>query len=194
MLGRLGKKIRHLRRTFSRSEWAAENLRLREDARLPPDPHTPGVIIIQINGLGYDRLLQAIDKRKLPFLQRLIQRENFVLRKFYSGLPSTTAAVQAELFYGVRGAIPSFEYYDREIQKKRAMFTPYAADAVAERLASTARGLLAGGSSYANIFTGGAREAPFCIQPMKMQSLFDGIRPRKRAWFVLINVEKIIRG
>jgi len=193
VLGRLGKRIRRLRRIFSRSEWAAENLRLRKHGELHADPHTPGVIVIQIDGLGYDRLLQAIDKRKLPFLQRLIQRDNFILRKFYSGLPSTTPAVQAELFYGIKSAVPSFEYYDRETQKKRAMFTPEAADAVANRLDSTARGLLAGGSSYSNIFAGGAREAPFCIQSMKLQSLFAGIQPGKIAWFVLVNVEKIIR-
>ncbi|MDT8335372.1 MAG: hypothetical protein RQ753_06720 [Desulfurivibrionaceae bacterium] len=62
--------------------------------------HAPGALLIQIDGLGYDRLLAAIDKNRLPFLQRMIQREHFVLRKFYSGLPSATPAVQAELFFG----------------------------------------------------------------------------------------------
>lgn len=193
MLSSLGKNIRRLRHIFSRSEWAAKYLRLQEYERPHPHEHAPGVIVIQIDGLGYDRLLQAIDRRKMPFLQRLIQRDNFVLRKFYSGLPSTTPAVQAELFYGIKSAVPSFQYYDREIEKKRTMFDAEDADAVAHKLDSTAEGLLAGGSSYSNIFAGGAREAPFCIQSMKLQSLFDGIRPRKIAWFILINLEKIIR-
>ncbi len=44
--------------------------------------------MIQIDGLGHDQLLKAIEKRRLPFLQRLIQQDHFVLRRFYSGLPS----------------------------------------------------------------------------------------------------------
>ncbi|MEX2606328.1 MAG: glycogen/starch synthase [Kiritimatiellia bacterium] len=33
---------------------------------------------------------------------------------FYSGIPSTTPAVQAEIFYGQRTAVPAFHFLQRE--------------------------------------------------------------------------------
>lgn len=193
MLSRLGKKIGALRRRLSRSEWTVHNLKLRHNEERADDEHAPAVLMIQIDGLGYDKLLHAIDKKKLPFLQRLVQRDNFVLRPFYSGLPSATPAVQAELFYGVSSAVPAFKYYDRRDRREKAMFEAEVADDLAHKFEKEHDGLLAGGSSYCNIFGGGAEEVHFCIQSMKLKSIFNGIRPRKIVWFVLINLEKIVR-
>lgn len=149
--------------------------------------------MIQIDGLSYTHFLDAIDKKKLPFLQMLIQREPFVLRQFYSGLPSATPAVQAELFYGVKSAIPAFKYYDRRAAQEWTMYNSEAADTIASKLSKEHTGLLEGGSSYSNIFSGGAAEAPFCIQSMKLDSIFKGIKLRRIFWFILINLEKVFR-
>ena len=193
MLGRLGKKLYRLRRFFSRSEWAARHLRPREYPGEDHAVHSPGVLLIQIDGLGYDRLLEAIDKNLLPFLQRLIQRDHFVLRKFYTGMPSATPAVQAELFFGVRSAVPAFKYYDRTASRERVMFDAEDVDRLAEELEKEGAGLLAGGSSYSNIFAGGAEEARFCIQSMQLDSMFRDIKLRKLVWFFISNFDKICR-
>lgn len=193
MLSRLGRKIRTLRRRFSRSEWTVRNLQLRQYEKGAEDEHAPAILLIQIDGLGYDQLLRAMDKKKLPFLQRLVQRDNFILRPFYSGLPSATPAVQAELFYGVKSAVPAFKYYDRNDGKEKALFEAEVADDLARQLEKEHEGLLTGGSSYSNIFGGGAEEVHFCIQSMKLRSIFHGIKLRKIGWFLLINLEKIIR-
>ncbi|MFO7604846.1 MAG: endonuclease/exonuclease/phosphatase family protein [Desulfurivibrionaceae bacterium] len=193
MLSRLGSKIHRFRRFLSRSEWAARHLRKRKCGGDEHAVHSPGVLIIQIDGLGYDRLLAAIDKKRLPFLQRLIQQEHFVLRKFYSGLPSATPAVQAELFFGVRTAVPAFKYFNREERREKVMFDAAAVEELAGELEKKHEGLLAGGSSYANIFAGGAEEARFCIQSMTLDSIFRDIKLRKLAWFFLGNLDKIGR-
>jgi endonuclease/exonuclease/phosphatase family metal-dependent hydrolase len=149
--------------------------------------------MIQIDGLGYNQFLRAIEKKKLPFLQRMIQRDHFVLRKFYSGLPSTTPAVQAELFFGVKSAVPAFHYYDREDGQEKILLDADVADALAQNLEENHRGLLSGGSSYSNIFSGGAEEASFCIQSMKLESIFHSIKIRNTILFFVLNLEKIAR-
>ena len=139
-------------------------------------------------------MLRAIDHRRLPFLQRLIQKDHFVLRPFYSGLPSATPAVQAELFYGVKGAVPSFSYYDRKREEEKVMFDAADVDELAaELICQDEPELLSGGSSYSNIFAGGAGEAPFCIQSMQMKSVYDGMRFKRIVLFPLIHSVEILR-
>ena len=95
-----------------------------------------------------------------------------MLRPFYSGLPSATPAVQAELFYGVKGAVPSFSYFDRQREEEKVMFDAADVDELAAELAGQDEPeLLSSGSSYSNIFARGNNEAPFCIQSMQMKSI-----------------------
>jgi len=149
--------------------------------------------MIQIDGLGHDQLLQAIEKNRLPFLQRMIQQDHFVLRKFYSGLPSATPAVQAEIFYGVKSCIPAFNYYDRDAGREKVLFDADAADKLARQLEKESTGLLKGGSSYSNIFAGGAGEASYCIESMKLGSIFRNIKLRNSALFFVANISKLVR-
>jgi len=192
VLSRLGKKIQHLRNRLSRSEWLAKKLRQKADDKQAEDEHRPGILLIQIDGLGHDMLLRGFEKKRLPFLQRLIQQDNFVLRPLYSGLPSATPAVQAELFYGIKGAVPAFQYYDRHDQKEKAMYDAEAVDELAAQFEHGRRGLLRGGSSYSNIYDGGAKEAFYCIQTMKLSSVFDGISLRNTLLLLLVYLNRII--
>lgn len=182
-----------MRNALSRSEWAVRHLRKKPHESADNVAHQPGVLMIQIDGLGYDQLLRAFEKKKLPFLQRLIQRDHYVLRKFYSGLPSTTAAVQAELFYGVKSGLPAVKYYDRLERREVNMLDAEDVDALAARLERHRQGLLQGGTSYSNIYSGGAEEALFCIQTMKLQSIFRGVQLRKILLFFVLYFSKILR-
>jgi endonuclease/exonuclease/phosphatase family metal-dependent hydrolase len=193
LLSRLGKKIQHFRHKFSRSEWVARRIREPEQAASDYGVQTAGILMIQIDGLGHDQLLKAIDKKRIPFLQRLIQKDHFVLRKFYSGLPSATPAVQAEIFYGVKSSIPAFHYYDRKKSRERVLFDADAADTLARQLEKDHKGLLVGGSSYSNIYGGGAGEASYCIQSMKLKSIFSSITLRNTALFFIANAGKLFR-
>ena len=160
---------RRLRRAFDRSEW------LRRLLRLPAtETWGPGVLLIQLDGLSYDQLKRAITHGRMPFLGRLLKRENYELTSFYPGLPATTPAVQGELYYGVRCAVPSFGFLDRKQKKFRIMFDWEAVNEVEEGLAAGGEEpLLAGGSSWVNVYTGGAapENCHFCaasLSPKKM--------------------------
>ena len=107
MIGRIETFLRRVRRGFSRSEWLARVL------RLPPSRDTetaPGLVMIQIDGLSERELERALERGEMPFLRWLIQREHYRLHRQYAGVPATTAAVQGELFYGVKGAVPGFSF------------------------------------------------------------------------------------
>src|SRR6478752_7494658 len=93
-----------------------------------------------------------------------MRREGYKMHNFYPGVPSTTAAVQAELFYGVRAAVPAFSFYDRLKREHGVMCSPDWAKNAEAACAAQATGLLEGGSSWSNIYTGGAtqEESHFC--------------------------------
>src|SRR4051812_27301692 len=103
-----------LRRRFSRSEWAVRNLGLPASSGMAEEP---GLLLIQIDGLAYSQLERAMHRGFMPFLRRLRRRDTYGLHHFYPGLPSTTPAVQAELYYGVRAGVPAFTFYDRAKKK-----------------------------------------------------------------------------
>jgi len=143
--------------------------------------------MIQIDGLSYRQLQWALEKKRLPFLSRLLRQDHLVLKEFYSGIPSATP------FFGEKGVVPAFMYYDRAAQQEKTMFDAQAVDDLARTLENRTDCLLRGGSSYANIYSGGADEAPFCIQSMKLRSIFRDFKLRTILWFIAANLGKIAR-
>jgi endonuclease/exonuclease/phosphatase family metal-dependent hydrolase len=161
MIARVTHFFRRLRRAMSRSEGAIRLLGLPVSEGTATEP---GLVLIQIDGLSRKQLEAALARGRLPFLRRLQRREHYRLRTFYSGIPSTTPAVQGELYYGVRCAVPAFSFCDPVTQEKVLMFHPDCAKRIEAGLQKHCEGLLHGGSSWFNIYTGGAasEETHFC--------------------------------
>ncbi len=161
MFAKLEATLHRWRHRLSRSEWAIRHL------GLTPSEGTseaPGLLLIQIDGFGRGQLERALQAGRMPFLDRLRRREGYGLHTFYPGLPTTTPAVQAELYYGVRSAVPAFSFVDRVTKKLGRMWDPEWAKAREAACAREVEGLLTGGSSWSNIYTGGAGqwESHFC--------------------------------
>lgn len=148
-----------LSRLLSPGEWTARLLGL---SRSQGSSSKPGLVLIQIDGFSKSTLETALNRNEMPFLKHLIENEKYRLHSYYSGLPSTTPSIQGELFYGVKQCVPSFFFYDKETKKVFRMFDGEAAREIEKRLEKMGPGLLAGGGSYSNVFTGGAQEAHFC--------------------------------
>lgn len=134
----------------------------------------PGLVLVQIDGLSRTHLERAMRNRKLPFLRQLLARRNYSLATFYSGLPSTTPAVQGELLYGKRGIVPAFGFYRRADKKRYKMIDPIIAQTIQNQLHSVGEGLVKGGSSYSNIFDGGAAESHFCSASFQLDRILVG--------------------
>ena len=159
MIARLEVLVRRIGRFFGRSEWL---VRLLELPRSEGTATAPGLVMIQIDGLSHTQIEKAL-KDRMPFLRRLLQREHYRLQRLYSGVPSTTPAVQAELFYGVKNAVPAFSFYHPPSERVVRMYEPSAVAAIGPTVeAKGGQPLLAGGSAYADVYEGGADEAHFC--------------------------------
>ncbi|MFP4417185.1 MAG: endonuclease/exonuclease/phosphatase family protein [Chitinispirillaceae bacterium] len=152
--------LRHIRRFFSRSEWAVKLLSL---SRSRKHASTPGLILIQIDGLSRTQFEKALSEKRMPFVQSLMEKQDYLLLSHYSGVPSTTPAVQAELLYGCKLAVPAFAFRDHHRKDSGTMLMPHFAERIEERLEARQEGLLRDGSSYGNIYRGGAAESNFCV-------------------------------
>jgi len=153
----------------------------------------PGMIVLQIDGLSHRQFRRALAEGRLPFLKSLIDKQKFVAKPFYSGMPSATPAVQAELFHGVKTAVPSFHYVHRATGRQCVMYEAECAEEVVARLAGQGEPLLRDGTAYSDIFSGGAPETHFCIEGLSPQSLFREFRRRRLLLLALIHLGKLLR-
>ena len=133
---------RVLRRWFNGATWSARVLGLSHFAA--DDEH--GLVLVQIDGLSKRSLEKALAKN-MPTLRRFIGREGYQLHDVYSGLPSTTPAAQAELFYGARTAVPAFVFVDRATGQAVKMISSDVAAKVEKQISLQGRGLLTEGSA-----------------------------------------------
>jgi endonuclease/exonuclease/phosphatase family metal-dependent hydrolase len=192
MISKVEGFLRSVRRLFSRSEWAIRLLRL---SKLEKPTGEPGLVLIQIDGLSLTQFNRAVKNGRVPFLNSLLSKERYVLHSFYSGLPSNTPAVQGELFYGIKGCIPAFSYMDRKLGRAVKMLDPHYVEQFEPRLKEAAGpGLLADGSAYSNIYTGGAKEAHFCWAKLGWGGVLHATNPIVFPFLILLYIDIFVRA
>ena len=181
-----------LRRRLSRNEWAVRHLGL---PACEGTSEEPGLLLIQIDGLPRRQLEAAMAAGRMPFLRRLRVHGRYPLHTFYSGLPSTTPAVQGELYYGIKTGVPAFSFLDRERGEMGMLFDPELARRIEEKFASHGEGLLKGGSSWSNIFSGGAppAESNFCVAHTGFGDVWRSGRILNVLFFILLQLPAMIR-
>lgn len=183
---------RKFRKVFSRSEWMVKLLGL---PKLPPQGDaTPGLVMIQIDGLSHTELQRALREGEMPFVSKLIKREDYVVRKMYSGLPSNTPSMQGELFYGVPCAVPAFGFLHKDCTRICRMLQSDTAKEIEAGLAEKGEPLLKDGSAYSDIYTGGAREPRWCAASMGWGTSTKSPGPFMIALLALINFWGFIRA
>lgn len=192
MIQRIETFFRRLRRWVSRSEWGIRILDLpRPGSRVSAQT---GLVLVQIDGLGRKEFEAALESGRMPFLKKLLEKEFYQAHSFYSGLPSSTPAVQGELFYGIRSAVPAFQFIDHQSGEVRVMFDQTTSLEIEKRLAEKSEGLLEGGSSYSNIYTGGAEEAHFCASSMGWDKLLHSkFNLARRTLIAILNFPSLLR-
>src|SRR5210317_2304148 len=106
-----------------------------------------GLVGIQIDGLAFPYLQQALDRGYLPHLERYLRRGHKLV-EYSAGLPSTTPAAQSTFFYGSDHAIPAFRWFNKETGQVISCNDPDHVQSFREEFFGGQRGLLAGGASY----------------------------------------------
>jgi len=137
-----------------------------------PDERPPGLLVVQLDGVGAPVLAQAADAGLVPTMSRWLSSGSHRLGSWWAQAPSTTPASQAGLLHGAADAICSFRWWDREVG--RLVVTNHPDDAaLVERRMSDGRGLLAdGGAAVATMFSGDAER-----QHLVMSQARRGIGP-----------------
>jgi hypothetical protein len=182
--------LRTSRRWVSRSEWLIRLLRL---TKARAHACEPGLVLIQIDGLSRRQLERAMRKGNMPFLTELRRKHRYQVHSLYSGLPSSTPAMTAEFLYGVKCAVPAFSFYNRSNGAVYRMFEPRAAEELDKQLRTQGQPLLAGGSAYAAIYTGGAEETHFCASILGLDNLFKASYPLRMFLIVLLSIYSWVR-
>jgi len=119
----------------------------------------PGVVFVQIDGLGHDVLRRAVRDGDAPTLAAWLAGGSHRLVAWETDWSSQTSASQCALLHGSNEDIPAFRWYEKV--SGRLMVSNRRGDAAEiERRHSDGRGLLhADGTSRGNLFTGDAAAA-----------------------------------
>jgi hypothetical protein len=148
-----------------------------------PDGHRRGFVIVQIDGLAYDYLVEAMARGHTPRLCRLLSRGHYRLGRWRCGLPSTTPAVQAGLMFGDAFDIPGFRWYEKDRGESIVCKLPKAAHTLQARVAATGPGILRGGSSYVSLLDGDARLSLLTLGSLGGGHFYENV---KGAGFLLL--------
>ncbi|MFL5726140.1 MAG: phage holin family protein [Chloroflexota bacterium] len=128
-------------------------------ARRRPDvihSTTPGLVIIQIDGLAHEIVAHRIRAGYVPFMASWIRSGEMALDKWIALLPSQTSASQAGILHGNNSFIPAFRWWDKERQRMLVSNHPADAAEIVQR-ASNGEGLLSNdGASVSNLVSGDA--------------------------------------
>ena len=135
-----------------------------------------GFIAIQIDGLSHSHLEAAIEMGYAPHLRRMLRRGESVLHPWRCGLPCTTPAVQAGIMYGNNEDIPAFRWYDKASGESIVCKPPGTIKSIQDRISSGRQGILAGGSSFMNMFDGDASLSIFTLGAMNRKRLFESVK------------------
>lgn len=150
------------------------------------DGRQKGFVGIQIDGLAFPYLQQALDRGYLPHLERYLRRGHKLI-EFRAGLPSTTPAAQSTFFYGSDHTIPAFRWFEKETGQVISCNDLDQVQFFREKLFAGERGLLAGGASYSNILDGDAERSIFTVSSPHPQTLFDRSGGSRIILLLLVN-------
>ncbi len=117
---------------------------------------TPGLLVVQIDGLSLPVLHDAIRGGRVPVLGRLIRDGEATLHPWIAMLPPTTPASQAGILHGRNDGVAGFRWYEKASAKLLVANHPDDAAEIVRRI-SDGSGLLAdNGASIGNLMTGDA--------------------------------------
>ncbi|MFW0884106.1 alkaline phosphatase family protein [Candidatus Acidulodesulfobacterium sp. H_13] len=131
-----------------------------------------GFVIFQIDGLSYKAIRKALSLKLMPHLQKMIDLGDYSFGRYFTGVPSDTPSFQAGLLYGDNNDVPGFRWIEKETGREIIFKQPDSAGMVEELLAGKKPGLLTGGSSYVNLFSGGASRSTFTLSTFSIRYLF----------------------
>ncbi len=131
-----------------------------------------GIVMLEIDGLSYPRLQQAMEKGYMPFLKDLVDSGKYILRPYDCGVPSQTSSCQAGIMFGRNENICAFRWYDKKNHKVYTSSNSGNANEMEKMLFPDGNptGILDNGLSVNNIISGNAEENILTISQIRPKS------------------------
>ncbi len=130
------------------------------------DARDRGLVIVQIDGLSFKTLKKAINRGRMPFINDMLSRRRYVLKKWFCGLPSQTSAVQAGIFYGSSYDIPGFRWYDKAAEREIVSSSSSDMREIDARFQDADNRLLKEGTCINGLIHGGAKRKLITLSVM----------------------------
>ncbi|MES4880211.1 phage holin family protein [Streptomyces sp. NPDC000349] len=131
----------------------------------PPCPAGPGIVFLQLDGVGHDVLLDAVDTGAMPTVARWLGRHgasaSHRLAPWRTDWSSQTGASQLGILHGSNHDVPAFRWYEKDTGEVMVCNRPTSAAELQHRAVRRTGdgGLLSlDGASRGNLFGGGADE------------------------------------
>ncbi len=143
----------------------------------------PGVIIVEIDGLAYDVLCEAIDRGVMPTVKTMIDGKTHTLKKWETDLSSQTGASQAGILHGNNENITAFRWIEKENDNQVMQCSGVTKVKILEERISDGNGLLVeNGASRSNLFSGDTDNVIFTFSKITdLKKLYNG------AWYSIFS-------
>ena len=139
----------------------------------------PGVIIVEIDGLAYEVLLEAVERGDMPVLKEMIDSKDYTLRMWETDLSSQTGASQAGILHGNNEGIVAFRWIEKANGNQMMQCSGITKVPELEERISNGDGLLVdNGASRSNLFSGDTDNVIFTFSKiMDFKKLYN------KAWY-----------
>jgi uncharacterized membrane protein YvlD (DUF360 family) len=150
----------------------------------------PGIVFLEIDGLGLPILRRAMRDGSAPEMARWVAEEGYTLTEWETDLSSQTGASQAGILLGSNEDIPAFRWVEKESGLTMTCSKPDDCAEI-ERRRSTGIGLLRnGGASRGNLLSGEAEEVILTVSRISAEKRAN---PGYRVFFANgFNVTRIL--
>ena len=142
-----------------------------------------GLIIVEIDGLAYDVLCEAVDRSIMPTVKSMIDSKTHTLKKWETDLSSQTGASQAGILHGNNEDITAFRWIEKENDNQVMQCSGVTKVKILEERISDGNGLLVeNGASRSNLFSGDTDNVIFTFSKITdLKKLYNG------AWFSIFS-------
>ncbi len=136
----------------------------------------PGVIIVEIDGLAYDVLCEAVEKGDMPTVKSMLDNKTHTLKKWETDLSSQTGASQAGILHGNNEDITAFRWVEKENDNQIMQCSGISKVKILEERISDGNGLLVDdGASRSNLFSGDTDDVIFTFSKITdLKKLYNG--------------------
>ena len=139
----------------------------------------PGVIIVEIDGLAYEVLCEAVERGDMPTVKKMIDSDDYNLRMWETDLSSQTGASQAGILHGNNDGIVAFRWIEKSNGNQMMQCSGISKVPELEERISDGNGLLVdNGASRSNLFSGDTDNVIFTFSKiMEFKKLYN------KAWY-----------